>query len=133
MLRGKDAAKGDRTPYFSVVLEHGEGEESLSLSLTEISAIQTRLALRVPSGLSPVCPITLVERGSCCPENGLSLIVIIFLTGSRLDLTRYNDRDFGFWSRTKQKVVPFDRDICRPVPIWIQIYAATSFMLMGGA
>ena len=27
----KDAAKGDRTPYFSVVLEHDGGEESSML------------------------------------------------------------------------------------------------------
>ena len=99
--RGKDAAKGDRTPYFSVVLEHGEGEESLSLSLAHrnrnlcySNKISVTSALRIESGLSDNSG----RARERCPENGLSLIVIIFLTGSRLDLTRYNDRDFGFWS-----------------------------------
>ena len=59
---------------------------SFSLSLTEISAIQTRLALRVPSGVRSE------DSGrASCPEPkmaSLCLIVIIFLTGSRLDLTR---------------------------------------------
>ena len=77
--------------------------------------------------------MTLVERASEPKMASLCLIVIIFLTGSRLDLTRRPARIMTVIlevgrreDRSKQKVVPVpalpsDGDICRLVPIWIQI------------
>ena len=135
--RGKDAAKGDRIePHtFLLSLKHGGEYFSLSLSpfLTEISAIQTRLALRVPSGVrSDDCELPRPRT-----ENGLShrdYILDRFAVGSDKTPGAYNDRDFG--GRTERgrivrnkKWCPCharpslgpDGDICRLVPIWIQI------------
>ena len=110
--------------------EEEEEEESPCLSLTQISAIQTRLALRVPSGVRSD------DSGrASCPESGFShrdYILDRFTVG--LDLTRRRTRIMTMileplLDRNK-KWCPSDRDICRLVPIWIQIYVAPSLMLM---